>query len=190
MGRFRLNPSQDSEDITAEAFLWVYDLPKPLPLCHPPSSPASPPLSSKSLLQLFCQVSLTSCIPSQVTGNPCSVTLKIATPFHIPHVPLPAKSLRHFQRISKGPTEDFLRPCKPGRWLHRDPAGPNSIQGSVTSHPMTLSNYLKSSDSGFLPPHNGDNSSPQGFHKSKCIHTFTQRTLTESLPCSETRVKL
>lgn len=114
MGRFRLNPSQGSEDITAEAFLWVYDLPKPLPLGHPPSSPASPPLSSKSLLQLFCQVSLTSCIPSQVTGNPCSVTLKIATPFHIPHVPLPAKVCGIFREIPKDLQRTFSDPVSLG----------------------------------------------------------------------------
>lgn len=54
------------------------------PPCHPPRSLQ---VSSTAVFPGFTSFLL----PSQVTGNPCSVALKISTPFCTPHMPLPAE---------------------------------------------------------------------------------------------------
>lgn len=128
-----------------------------------PPSPASPCPSTKSLPLLFFQVSLISCFPSQVTHR--KSWLPNSENFYSLQYTSCATScwsLWPFLRTSKIPTEDFLGPCKPGPWLHWDPAELSSIWMSSSwaqlhPTPWSWNNYLKSSDSGFFPPHDTDN---------------------------------
>lgn len=95
-----------------------------------PPSPAGPYLSTDSLSLLFFQVSAISWFPSQVTGNPGSITFKISTPVHT-SCATSCCSLWHFRRISKWPTEDILGPYKPRRLLHWDPGELGFIHGDL-----------------------------------------------------------
>lgn len=63
-------------------------------------SPAGPSLSIESLPLLFFQVSVISCFPSQVTGNPCSTTFTISIPVSTSRATT-YYSLWQFRRISK-----------------------------------------------------------------------------------------
>lgn len=170
--------------IISRAFRWVCDLPHPLPgtlyFLRPPAL-----LSALSLFHCYFsrfQLFLVFPLKSQEILAPRPLRFPFQS---VPHVPPPT--------IVCGSFGEFPND------LQKTPLGSRSLGDGCTGTQKNWASFIEnlssdsltSSDSGSLPHKMAKKAPlPHGFHKTKCIPSFTRHTFTESTPCSQNRFNL